>query len=101
MADIVIFYKSSNKDKKYMAIFYKDDTKIKTIHFGASGYDDFTIHKDEDRKKRYISRHKNENWNNYMTAGSLSRYVLWEKPNLKDSMKYYANKFNLKIKIDI
>jgi hypothetical protein len=26
----------------------------------ASGYSDFTIHKDEQRKQRYINRHKNK-----------------------------------------
>ncbi len=28
------------------------------VLFGAAGYSDFTKHKDEDRKQRYISRHK-------------------------------------------
>ena len=30
----------------------------KKEYFGAAGNSDFTIHKDEDRKKRYIERHK-------------------------------------------
>ena len=53
MLEIVIT-KSKTKDKKYDAII---DGK-KTIHFGAKGYSDFTIHKDEERKDRYINRHK-------------------------------------------
>ncbi len=33
------------------------------IYIGASGCSDFTIHKDEQRKQRYINRHKTkENW---------------------------------------
>ena len=44
---------STNKDKKYMAIFYDDKgKKKKTTHFGAAGMSDFTKHGDEDRKKR-------------------------------------------------
>ena len=35
--------KSTNKNKKLMAIFY-DGTKKKTIHFGAAGMSDYTIH---------------------------------------------------------
>ena len=30
----------------------------RTIHFGANGYEDFTIHKDPKRKARYLARHK-------------------------------------------
>jgi len=90
--------KSTNQNKKYMAIFYNEERKkIKTIHFGASGMSDFTIHKDEERKIRYIARHSaNENFNNYMSAGSLSRWILWNKPSLSASYNDYIKKFNLK-----
>ena len=55
--DIVIS-KSNRKDKKLKAVI---DNK-KTIHFGASGYSDYTKHKDDTRKDAYIRRHKkNEN----------------------------------------
>ena len=58
---------------------------------------DYTKHKDPERKKRYLSRHKNrENWNNYMSAGSLSRYILWGETGFRSSVKKYKEKFNLK-----
>ena|SRR5210317_1018040 len=90
---------SNNKDKKYTAIFYDNDKKkVKTIHFGASGYSDYTQHKDPKRKQRYIERHKNnEDWSDYKTAGALSRFILWNKTSLEDSIKNYANKFGLKL----
>jgi len=89
---------STQKDKKFMAIFYDDDgKKKKTTHFGAKGMSDFTIHKDKERKERYLDRHrKRENWNDPMTAGSLSRYLLWNKPTLKASISDYKKKFSLK-----
>lgn len=35
--------------------------KTPAIHFGSRGMSDFTLHKDEARKLRYINRHiKNE-----------------------------------------
>lgn len=96
----VVIKKSTNEKKKYMAIFY--DTvngkrkKVKTTHFGAAGMSDYTKHKDPARKQRYINRHKtNENWNNYMSAGSLSRYILWGETTLRASIQKYKNKFNL------
>jgi len=89
---------STQKDKKLMAIFYDDDgKKKKTTHFGAKGMSDFTIHKDKERKQRYLDRHrKRENWNDYMSAGALSRWVLWNKPTLKASIADYKKRFKLK-----
>lgn len=92
----VIITKSNNKNKKYKAIFYDKDKKIKTIHFGASGYSDYTLHKNINRKKLYLGRHKNnENWNNYMSAGALSRWILWNKPTIRASIIDYKKRFNL------
>jgi len=90
--------KSKIEGKKYTAVFYDEQRKkIKTVNFGASGMSDFTKHKDEERKERYISRHSaNEKWNDYMTAGSLSRWILWNKTNLSASYNDYLKKFNLK-----
>lgn len=57
---------------------------------------DYTKHKDQERKKRYLSRHKKrENWNNYMSAGSLSRYILWGEPTFRSSVNKYKQMFNL------
>ncbi len=90
--------KSNQEGKKYKAVFYKDENrqKIRTVHFGAVGYQDFTQHKDEDRKQAYLARHKNnENWADYKSAGSLSRYILWNKPSISASYNDYVKKFNL------
>lgn len=81
--------------KKFKMIFY--DTarqKIKSISFGAVGYDDFITHGDLQRKANYIRRHSsNENFNDPMTAGSLSRWILWEKTTLSASYKAFRAKF--------
>lgn len=87
--------KSTRKEKKLMAVF-TDCKKFdkKTVHFGAVGYSDFTIHKDVKRKQRYLSRHKkNEKWEDPFTAGSLSRYILWNKPTLQASIADYKRRF--------
>jgi len=90
--------KSTNPKKKLMAIFYDDNKKkVKTIHFGSAGMSDFTIHKDKERKARYLTRHKKrENWSIPMTAGSLSRWILWDKPDLQKSINSYMKRFKLK-----
>ena len=92
----VVIKPSTNPDKKYMAIFYKDGKKVKTTHFGAKNMSDFTKHKNEERKANYIKRHQaRENWNDYMSAGALSRWILWNKPTLRESIENFKNKFNL------
>ena len=93
----VALYKSENSNKKLTAVFYDANGKfIKSVNFGATGYSDFTRHKNEQRKKRYLNRHrKNENWEDYMTAGSLSRWLLWNKTTLQASATDYAKRFNL------
>lgn len=72
----------------------------KNIHFGAKGYSDYTIHKDVKRKKRYIARHSiNENWNKsgIHTAGFWSRWLLWNKPTLEESIKDTEKRFSITI----
>ena len=90
--------KATTQGKKYTAIFYesKDRKKIKTTHFG-SDMSNYTIHKDDERKQRYLARHRaNENWNDYMSAGSLAKHILWSKPTITASYNDYLKKFGLK-----
>ena len=94
--DIVI-KPSDKKDKKYMAII---DNK-KTINFGATGYSDYTIHKDKERKERYLKRHQaRENFNNPLTAAFYATNILWNKPTLTESIKDTNRRFkNVNIKM--
>ncbi len=86
-----ILKNSTRKNKKYMLV-----SKISpSIHFGAKGMSDYTLNKDPGRKLRYIMRHrKNEDkfWShtkkNLFTPSYLSRYILWEHPNINDAIKF-------------
>lgn len=93
----VVVKKSTKPDKKYMATFSdSSSTRTKTIHFGAAGMSDYTIHKDKERKKLYINRHSNnEDWNNPRSAGALSRWILWNKPTFRESLADFKRKFKL------
>ena len=89
---------SKKPNKKFDAVI---DNK-KTVSFGSSEHSDFTKHKDNERKQRYLNRHKaRENWNDPTTAGALSKYVLWNKPTIsasvKDMNKHFKN-YNIKLK---
>lgn len=93
----VKLYESPLKNKKYRVIFFKNNKEYKKTDFGARSNSDFTKHKDEERKNRYLKRHqKNEDWNDPFSAGALSRWILWNKPTLKASFNDYKKKFNFK-----
>tara|TARA_R110002126_G_C10065467_1_gene462076 strand:+ start:90 stop:389 length:300 start_codon:yes stop_codon:yes gene_type:complete len=96
--DLIKIVKSNKPNKKMMAVFLNVKTgRTKTIHFGSAGMSDYTINKDPERRKRYLDRHrKNENWNDYQTAGSLSRWILWgDTTSIQKNIKNYKSKFNL------
>jgi hypothetical protein len=71
-----LVYLSNKVDKKYML----QDLNGKFIHFGQMGYEDFTKHKDKERRDRYLKRSTNilGNWkNNIFSPNNLSIHILW------------------------
>ena len=91
----IIVKLSDKTNKEIMAII---DNK-KTLHFGDSRYSDYTKHKDPERKKAYLSRHKKDNFNNINYAGLYATNLLWNKPTLKESIQNTNEKFNVNIKL--
>lgn len=94
---------SPKEGKKYQATFCmcQGETKCcdkdrKKINFGQDGSSTYLDHKDEKKKDAYLARHKkNEKWSNPFSAGSLSRYVLWNKTSLSASIADFKKRFNL------
>ena len=85
--------------KKYIAEFEittKDGKKKKkSTKFGAKGMSDYTIHKDTERRNRYIKRHtKDLRTNDPSRAGYLSMYILWNKKTYKASLLDYKRRLN-------
>ena len=70
-------YVSETKDKKYDIY---DPVNDKWVSFGQLGYEDFTKHKDKERRKNYLNRATNMNgdWkDNPYSANNLSINILW------------------------
>jgi len=105
----VTISRSSNSEKKLMAVFEDSEgKKIKTTHFGQRGASDYTKHGEKERMERYLERHgggtttsTKEDWKDPTTAGSLSRWILWNKPGLKSSFDDYKRRFGLKGSINV
>ena len=86
----IVISRSDKPDNKFEARI--DDRK--SIHFGSKGMSDFTIHKDDLRKQRYLQRHsKNEDWNNPLTAAFYATNLLWNKPTLAESIRDTNSRF--------
>ena len=84
--------KSTRKGKKLMAEF--DDGT--TTHFGAIGYDDYTLKKDKDQRDRYRARHASCKNASAKTADALAYHLLWgESTSLQQNIKDYKKKYNV------
>lgn len=78
---------------KFKFIFKFEDCSTKSTKFGAKGYEDYTIHKDKERRERYINRHKKDLKTEDPTrAGYLSMFILWNKPTFEDSLEDYIKR---------
>lgn len=70
-------YLSTKEGKKYM--IYHPITGS-PVHFGEMGYEDFTKHKDTERRHNYLTRSKNikGQWKrDKYSPNNLSIHVLW------------------------
>lgn len=86
--------KSSIKGKKWQALFKIGDSQ-KTVHFGATGYKDYTTGATEEQRKSYLARHAKDP-KGYSTAGNLSREILWgNSKSMSENVKSYKKKFNM------
>jgi hypothetical protein len=94
----MVVEKGTAKNKKFKAIFYDGEgKKIKTTQFGDNRYQDYTQHKDKERRSKYRSRHKgNLSKGTYMSPSHLSFYLLWgDSSSFDTNIKKYKKMFKL------
>ena len=77
-------FKSKAKGKK-LSVYVMKDGKKKLINFGDSNMQDYTQHKDKERRKNYLARSAgirdkqgNLTANNKNTSNYWSRKILWK-----------------------
>lgn len=98
MKDAIVLSRSRNGVHKFRALFPNG----KSVRFGLKGYSDYTIHKDKERMKRYLTRHRRrENWgrSGRYKPGFWSRWVLWSRPNLRAAVAQTSKVLGRKIVI--
>ena len=82
---------------KKWRIFLTDGAVVRTIDFGARGYQDFTQHGDLERRTAYLSRHAaRENWRDPYSAGF---WLLWEHTTLLAAARAITRRSGIRIKL--
>ncbi|MAB59974.1 MAG: hypothetical protein CMO46_05455 [Verrucomicrobiales bacterium] len=113
--------KSPNRKKKFRAILNDGGT----VDFGASGYSDYTKHKNPLRMRSYILRHggqvptrvvnephramvhrmmlgvdksDREEWSlkGIETSGFWARWYLWSQPTIPEVQRFMAKRFGIR-----
>jgi hypothetical protein len=101
MAKLLKIEKSDKPLKKWTATFKLDNDKEKKVNFGYNNKNDlnndYTLHKDKERRERYRKRHaKDLKTNDPMRAGYLSYYILWgDSTSMKKNISSYKKEFDL------
>jgi hypothetical protein len=95
--------KSDAKNKKWTAYFCmcKGESKCcdndkKKVHFGATGYTDYTIGATEEQRKSYLARHASGKTAKPDTANALSYYILWGNSRSRQTnINTFKKKYNV------
>jgi len=87
--------KANDGKHKWVGVFEGETTRH--IPFGQATASDYTIHHDKLRRAAYLTRHRaREDWNSPMSAGSLSRWILWgDSTSLQRNIASFKRRFSL------
>jgi hypothetical protein len=97
---MLVCVKELNERKRFIAYFSDGST----TKFGQKNpkIGTYIDHNDEKLKTNYINRHiRDLRTNDYKRAGYLSLFLLWNRPNLEESVKNFNKRIknnNFKIK---
>ena len=86
---------SDRRTKRFKAVFVAQDGSTRVVHFGQEGGSTFIDHGDHDKRRGYIARHgATQDWSRPDTAGSLSRFLLWEHTSPHEAIEAYAKRYS-------
>lgn len=96
MKTIYVKKEPRGSPKKYSATLPNG----KRVRFGQRGYSDYTIHKDPQRMKRYLNRHRaREDWSprGVGTPGFWSRWFLWSHPDVSGAARMASKASGMRV----
>lgn len=93
-----ILKKSGRKGKRFLITMPNFSHKH---HFGSDVGKTYIDHQDDDKKKAWYARHRNDKgWDNPHSGIYHSRKLLWTEPTLAKAIKKYEKEHNVKIKME-
>lgn len=93
-----IICKSIKPKYKYTVFICNEQHEIlNKIHFGISGYGDYTMHHDKKLKYNYVTSHVSKFWNNTYMREFWEKNILWNKKTLLGSINSTTRKFKILI----
>jgi hypothetical protein len=102
MSTRVSLVRSRASNKRLDAIFVdsKGQQLVTTrVPFGQYQGSTYVDHQDDSKKAAYLKRHRvRENWQDPRTPGALSRWILWNKPSIEESLQDYCKRFKMQCK---
>lgn len=86
-----------DNNKAFKAVFILPNGRRKTVRFGTNSNYLTNTDKTKIDRKNYIARHSvREDFNNPLTAGALSRWILWgETRDLNKNTRAFKKRFKL------
>lgn len=89
---------SPKPNKRLRATFRLESGKLQTIDFGYKGGETYIDHKNKDKRRAYVARHRPREENIWRNTGkapaSLSRYVLWgPSTDIEKNIEFYKKKY--------
>lgn len=89
--------RTGRQQPAFEAVFTLDNGKNKKVRFGTSS--NYALNPDKTKKDRenYKLRHAvRENWDDPMSRGALSRYILWgDSRSVVENTRAFRKRFNL------
>lgn len=100
--------KAKGKKLSVKITYYDEDNKqrVKTINIGQQGFRDYpqvyaeNTELAESLKATYLKRNKNADYTDTLNKYFWSRYLLWNKPTLSESVEFIKTEFHADITLD-
>ena len=98
MVKLIAITRTYNNMKQFKAEFLLKNGKRKNVRFGTKS--NYVLNSDKTQQDRinYLKRHRalNEDWNDPLSPGALSRYILWgNSRNIDINIRDFKKLFNL------
>jgi hypothetical protein len=88
MIELVEIMPGQRPGKEYTALISQANARVRAVHFGAAGAQQYPDHRDDNKKRAWLARHSPRGrWDDPFSAGFWSRWLLWNKNTLEASAR--------------